>query len=104
MTQDRDFRDGRRSCSIVKEKRKINNIDAYDWDGNHLWNIADIVGDIKMAFYGGYVCTKETYQDYYGYDESKVPDSHDLYAASTDGRLYLIDLETRRITQVLPMK
>lgn len=27
-----------------------NNINAYDWDGNFLWNIGDIVGDIKMAF------------------------------------------------------
>lgn len=30
-----------------------NNINAYDWDGNHLWNIADIIGDLKIPYYGG---------------------------------------------------
>lgn len=29
-----------------------NNITAYDWDGNFLWNIAEIVGDIGISFFG----------------------------------------------------
>ena len=36
-----------------------NNIDAYDWNGNHLWNISDIVGDLKIPYFGGTVTTKD---------------------------------------------
>ena len=49
-TEDRDFRNGRSYASFVKDNREVNNIDAFDWQGNHLWNIGEIVGDVKMAF------------------------------------------------------
>ena len=51
-TEDRDFRNGASQAPWLKNDRRINNIDAYDWEGRHLWNIGDIVGDIKMAFNG----------------------------------------------------
>lgn len=47
-TEDRDFRDCSQSASWIKDKREINNVDAYDHNGNHLWNIGKIIGDIKM--------------------------------------------------------
>ena len=38
-TEDRDFRDGSQSAAWI-------NVDAYDHNGNHLWNIGEIIGDI----------------------------------------------------------
>ena len=52
LTEDRDFRNGELHASIYKDNRQINNIDAYDWNGKHLWNIGNIVGDIKTPFTG----------------------------------------------------
>ena len=52
LAEDRDFRDGALHAPICKDDRRINNIDAYDWNGKHLWNIGDIVGDIKTPFTG----------------------------------------------------
>lgn len=52
LTEDRDFRNGVLQAPIYKDERRINNIDAYDWNGKHLWNIGDIVGDIKTPFTG----------------------------------------------------
>lgn len=49
-TEDRDFRNGCQSASYIKDNREENNVNAYDWQGNHLWNIGELVGDIKMAF------------------------------------------------------
>ncbi|MBO5322852.1 MAG: hypothetical protein J6A88_01960 [Oscillospiraceae bacterium] len=49
-TEDRDFRNGCQSVPWIKDNREENNVNAYDWKGNHLWNIGELVGDIKMAF------------------------------------------------------
>ena len=62
ITEDRDFRHGYRPTSYIKDNRQINNIDAYDWQGNHLWNIGDIVGDIKRGFGGGGAKKKKTFK------------------------------------------
>ncbi len=51
-TEDRDFRNGCQSVPFVKDNREENNVNAYDWQGNHLWNIGELVGDIKMGFDG----------------------------------------------------
>ena len=49
-TEDRDFRNGSQQAPLLKDDRSVNNILAYDFHGNFLWNIGSIVGDIKMAF------------------------------------------------------
>lgn len=51
-TEDKDFRNGAQSAPWVKDNCEENNINAFDWQGNHLWNIGELVGDIKMAFDG----------------------------------------------------
>ena len=51
-TEDRDFRNGSLIAPFVKDNREENNVNAFDWQGNHLWNIGELVGDIKMAFDG----------------------------------------------------
>ncbi|MBR6744493.1 MAG: hypothetical protein IKM00_04685 [Clostridia bacterium] len=52
LTEDRDFRNGALQAPFYKDDRRTNNMDAYAWNGKHLWNIGDIVGDIKTPFTG----------------------------------------------------
>lgn len=49
-TEDRDFRCGSQPYPFIKNDRSENNVLAFDFHGNFLWNIGSIVGDIKMAF------------------------------------------------------
>ena len=60
LTEDRDFRNGASQTPIYKDDRQINNINAYDWNGNHLWNIGNIVGDIKTPFTGAVLSAEES--------------------------------------------
>jgi hypothetical protein len=78
-----------------------NNINAYDWNGNHLWNIADIVGDLKIPYLGGSVTTKEIMKNHFGFDELKYDDSCELFCCSACNYLYIIDLKCRKLVQVL---
>ena len=78
-----------------------NNIDAYDWDGNHLWNIADIIGDLHIPYFGGTVTTKDVMKNHFGFDEFKYDDSCELFCCSAGNHLYIIDLNCRKLVQVL---
>ena len=78
-----------------------NNINAYDWDGNHLWNIADIVGDLKIPYFGGTVTTKDVIKNHFGFDELKYDDSCELFCCSARNHLYIVDLNCRKLVQVL---
>lgn len=83
------------------DKIVSNNIDAYDWKGNHLWNIADIVGNINIPFWGGTVTTKKIMRNHIGFDEEKYEDDCDLYCCSARNHLYVIDLSKRRLVQTI---
>ena len=63
LTEDRDFRNGALHTPIYKDDRRINNINAYDWGGRHLWNIGDIVGDIKTPFTGATLTANDDSDD-----------------------------------------
>lgn len=89
VTTDDPVRDGR------------NNINAYDWIGNHLWNIAEIVGDIKSPFFGGCVTTKELLASHAGFDGTKIENGHELFACTSGDYLYIIDLTDRKLLQRL---
>lgn len=108
VREDAEFRDGKKIASIIKEACTVSNIDAYDWNGNHLWNIADIVGDIKMLFFGGNVVTREQFINApfakFNIDPSLVPTDHEFYSAGTDGRYYIIDMDTLEIVLIGPNK
>lgn len=86
---------------INSTKILTNNINAYDWDGNFLWNIADIVGDLKIPYFGGTVTTKDIMKKHFGFDELKYDDSCELFCCSACNRLYIIDLNCRKLVQVL---
>lgn len=97
-TEDRDFRYGTTNVPFVKDDRRINNIDAYDWSGKHLWNIGDIVGDIQMAFSGGSLTTSASVQLH---GNLPVADdySFDLFYCIAGGYRFLIDPVHRRVLE-----
>lgn len=103
-TEDPDFRNGAKCVPIMKESRRENNITAYDWRGNRVWNIADMVGDLKMSFLGGSVCTIETLKNAVGFDERLVPEGHDLFTCVAEGFLFVIDLTDAKVLQTLHAK
>jgi hypothetical protein len=81
-----------------------NNINAYDWEGNHLWNIADIVGDLNIPYFGATVTTKKIMREHCGFDELKYDDSCELICCSACNRLYIIDISAQKLIQVLETK
>ena len=91
------------SPSTSLNKIITNNIDAYDWDGNHLWNIADVVGNLEIPFWGGTVTTKELVKPYVNFDKSHG-DIGDLFSCTAGNFLYIIDLNNRKVLQTIETK
>lgn len=89
-----------------------NTIDAFDWEGNHLWNISDIVGILKVPFLGGYLWTSSQFEKFVNDDDtakycqkiSEYTQGHSVYAAISDGRGYVIDLDDRKVLYTYPCK
>ncbi len=78
-----------------------NNIDAYDWHGNHVWNIADVIGNKNVPFWGGTVATKNTMKNHFGFNEELYDDSCELFCCSSGNYLYVINLDNRKLVQVI---
>lgn len=79
-------------------------IDAYDWECNHLWNIADIIGDSETRIYGGTVSAKHYIKDHPDFDESKYDDTSELYCCHANNHVHVIDLNSRTVIQALVTK
>ena len=75
------------------------NIDAYDWNGNHLWNIKDIIGEIcNLYCYGSVVGNYELIQFLKGMDkENLYIAGHDYYECVTDAHYLIIDLNEKKV-------
>lgn len=84
--------------------RFVDNIDAYDWYGNHIWNIADIVGKTGIQYLGSIVTAADFLRGSFDFDESKYNKDNDLVSCSTPDIVYIIDLTTRKIIQVFSNK
>jgi len=79
-------------------KALTNNIDAYDWDGNHLWNISDIIKDTDLSFWGGTVTTKKIVNEYDKIDDFKCQNSEELYCCTSfDNQIFTIDLTNKKV-------
>lgn len=78
-----------------------NNINAYDWKGNYLWNIADIVDDRDRVYDGGNICPMRKLETRWGFVREKYPVGHTFYNCVSGGNAYIIDLEDRKVVQVL---
>ena len=94
-TEDRDFRSGCQSAPWVKVNREENNVNAYDWQGNHLWNIGELVGDIKMAFDSiTHITSTEAKQEF----GIKVPmNAQGLFRCVSSGFVFIIDAKNRKM-------
>ena len=91
------FRNGVKSASKDTVNKYPNTINAYDWNGNLIWNITDIVGKINSHMVGGCLCTDDTLELWNCKTGVK---GHELYACyDWDGRRYLIDLSDRCLIQ-----
>lgn len=93
-TEDRDFRDGRQQADWIKDNREENNIYCFDTKGNLLWNIGEIVGDIKMAFDCIYHITPGNARKLYG---KFVRPSKYLFHCSAGGFGFLIDAKKKKL-------
>ncbi len=94
-TEDRDFRDGRQTASWEKDERLENNIIAYDWQGNKLWNVGEIVGDTKAAFFGVCSISREMAQAEYSVELPE--DTGLLLSCNTHCRMYLVDAVNQKL-------
>ncbi len=102
--EDRAFRDGTKKSVSYDETcdRRINNIEAYDWDGNLVWNIGDIVGNIHRPFWSGIVIAGRDFEKVYG---STIPEEcceHDLLCCPADDVIYVVDLFNSRFIGKYP--
>ena len=80
-------------CRIVLSMNRsseevTDNIDAYDMEGNHLWNIGELVGDIKIQFDWLNHISARDIKKHYGV---RCARSDSLYACIAEGFFYIID-------------
>lgn len=94
-TEDRDFRNGCQSAPWIKVNREENNVNAYDWQGNCLWNIGELVGDIKMAFDSITHITPEEAKETLGIRLN--PDAHHVFRCIACGFTFLIDAKNKKM-------
>ncbi len=79
----------------VPDYGAYNYVNAYDYDGNHLWNIAEIIGNVGFGICAGHVCsTKYLIED----SKDTYVDGHELFVCwDSLGMRYLIDLDDKRV-------
>ena len=94
-TEDRDFRNGCLIAPFVKDNREQNNVNAYDWAGNHLWNIGELVGDIKMAFAGISHITPAEAKREFGIKPKRTAQC--LFRCVAGGFVFVVDAESRKM-------
>ena len=94
-TEDRDYRNGCLIAPFVKNNREENNVNAYDWAGNHLWNIGELVGDIKMAFDGISHITPAEAKREFGIKVKR--NARCLFRCVAGGFVFVIDAESRKM-------
>lgn len=79
----------------IPDYSTYNYVDAYDYEGNHLWNIAEIIGDAGSGICDGYVCSTEYLMK--GCEDTYI-DGHELFVCwNEDGMRYLIDLDEKKV-------
>ena len=72
-----------------------NYVNAYDYDGNHLWNIAEIIGDVGFGICAGHVCSTEYLVE--GAQDAYI-EGHELFVCwDSLGMRYMIDLDEKKV-------
>jgi len=86
--------------SIRGDNQPLNNIYVYDHNGEFLWNIADIVGDVSLPYTGVSAHSKETLVEAWSlsFDEKKAIAGHDfLVCRDWGGIRYIIDVTQKKL-------
>ena len=99
-TEDRDFRNGALQVPFKKDDRRVNNIYAYNWMGQCLWNIGEIVGDLKTAFHGCMLTTRQDLIDT-GILKGTIQCSDDLLQCYVGGFQYIIDPFAKTVLSII---
>ena len=94
-TEDRDFRNGAQNAPFIKDERRENNVWIYDYYGSFKWNIANVLGDIKMAIDNVSCISKEKAEKEFGI---MLPtDSEALIHCTALGFTYIIDVKNIKL-------
>ncbi len=94
---DRAFRQGIVIADLTNVDRRQNNLEAYDKKGNFLWNIGDIIGDIRCPIANCCLITAEKallnqYILNYSYDSNAA-----LLYLSDYARIFIVDPVNREL-------
>lgn len=94
-TEDRVFRNGHHPVTFVNDDRSENNVLAYDLHGRYMWNIGEIVGDIRRPFTNISCVFKEDAEKEYGIT---IPDGSDILLECVAGGLvYIVDAINKKL-------
>ncbi len=94
-TEDRDFRNGAQHAPIEKDERRENNVWIYDYYGSFKWNIASVLGDIKMAIDNISCISKENAEKEFCIELPK--ESESLIKCTVRGMTYIIDVVNKKL-------
>jgi len=79
------------------------NIDVYDWDGNHLWNIGEVIKDSDSHYSGCELITRsEAIKIATSCSEDDFKEGHEFLSAICGAFLYIIDLDEKRLIYKSP--
>lgn len=112
-TENPGFRNGSR-MSLRTDKCSVDIIKAYNWKGEFVWSINDIIKDLSGEFLNGFLIEREKIGLPNGYKLpnggcvedvlSDIDRSHPLYACFDGGWRYILDLKDKRILFRSPTK
>ena len=100
-TEEPAFRNGdKMSCEYEECSREC--IKAYDWNGNFLWSIDDIIKDIRVPIYGGNLFSVDMLKS--ECPEINVDESHLFFNVCAAGKRYVVDLTDKKVLYTKPAK
>ena len=87
--------------SVVLTNQPLNNIYAYDYEGNLKWNISEITGDVPNPFGTVSIHSKKSISEFMKnrfFDPNDAIDGHEfLYCSDIGGLHYVIDVTDKRL-------
>lgn len=101
-TEDPAFRNGDEFIEDISRCSR-DRIKVYDWNGNLQLSIGDIIKDIDLPIYGGFLIEKSTIVDYME-DISILDEQPCLYACFAGAWKYVLDLKSNRVLLRLATK
>ncbi len=69
----------------------LNNVDAYDWSGKHLWNISDVLDSMMFPIYNQHLINSELSLAWLGISKEEQAGYDGFYFANSEAFNYIID-------------